>query len=93
MKSWNLYNNHRLFVGVVFGMFLFLSVLIAVQSAARIQADNAPLHTAVALTAEQQAGLRVFIGEGCVSCHTQQVRNIDIDKTWGGRPSIPADYA
>ena len=93
MKSWNLYSNHRLFVGTVFGVFLFLSVLIAVQPAARIQADNAPLPTAVALTAEQQAGLRVFIGEGCVSCHTQQVRNIDMDKMWGGRPSIPADYA
>ena len=37
MKSWNLYSNHRLFVGTVFGMFLFLSVLIAVQPAARIE--------------------------------------------------------
>ena len=93
MKSWNLYNNHRLFAGTVFGVFLFLSVLIAVQPAARIQANNAPLPTAVAMTAEQQAGLRVFIGEGCVACHTQQVRNIDMDKVWGSRPSIPADYA
>ena len=93
MKSWSLYKNHRLFTGTVFGVFLGLTVLIAVQPAARIQADNAPLPTAEALTAEQQAGLRVFIGEGCVACHTQQVRNIDMDQVWGGRPGIPADYA
>ena len=93
MKSWSLYKNHRLFTGTVFGVFLGLTVLIAVQPAARIQDDNAPLPTAEALTAEQQAGLRVFIGEGCVACHTQQVRNIDMDQTWGGRPGIPADYA
>ena len=93
MKSWSLYKNHRLFTGTVFGAFLGLTVLIAVQPAARIQADNAPLPTAEALTAEQQAGLRVFIGEGCVACHTQQVRNIDMDKMWGGRPAVAADYA
>lgn len=93
MKSLSPYKNHRLFTGTVFGVFVGLTVLIAVQPAARIQANNAPLPTAAALTAEQQAGLRVFIGEGCVACHTQQVRNIDMDKTWGGRPGIPADYA
>ena len=93
MSSWNLYKNHRLFVGSVFFGFLGLSTLIAVQPATRIQNDNAPLPTAEALTPEQQAGLRVFIGEGCVACHTQQVRNIDMDKMWGGRPSLPADYA
>ena len=93
MKSWSPYKNHRLFTGTVFGVFVGLTVLIAVQPAAQIQTNNAPLPTAVALTAEQQAGLRVFIGEGCVACHTQQVRNIDMDKTWGGRPGIPADYA
>lgn len=93
MKSWNLYKNHRLFTGTVFLGFVGLSTLIAVQPAARVQDDNAPLPTAVALTDEQQAGLRVFIGEGCVACHTQQVRNIDMDQRWGTRPSLPADYA
>ncbi len=93
MKSWSLYKNHRLFAGTVFLGFLGLSSLIALQPATRVQADNAPLPTAVALTPDQQAGMRVFIGEGCVACHTQQVRNIDMDKTWGGRPGMPADYA
>ncbi len=93
MNSWSPYKSHRLFVGTVFLGFLGLSTLIAVQPAARIQEDNAPLPTAVALTDKQQAGLRVFVGEGCVACHTQQVRNIDMDKMWGGRPGLPADYA
>ena len=28
-----------------------------------------------------------------MACHTQQVRNVDMDKPWGKRPGIPADYA
>lgn len=93
MNSWNLYKNHRLFTGTVLVGFLGLSTLIAVQPAARVQANTTPLPTAEVLTPEQQAGMRVFIGEGCVACHTQQVRNIEMDQRWGGRPSLPADYA
>src|SRR5690606_24377296 len=37
-------------------------------------------------------GLHVYISEGCVACHTQQVRNIEMDNVWGKRPSIPSDY-
>src|SRR5690606_1426426 len=39
------------------------------------------------------AGKQVFIANGCVACHTQQVRNVDMDKVWGSRPGIAADYA
>ena len=38
-------------------------------------------------------GKALFIENGCVACHTQQVRNIDMDKVWGSRPGIAADYA
>jgi cytochrome c oxidase cbb3-type subunit 2 len=34
-----------------------------------------------------------LIANGCVACHTQQVRNVDMDKPFGSRPSISADYA
>jgi cytochrome c oxidase cbb3-type subunit 2 len=27
-----------------------------------------------------------------MACHTQQVRNIEMDNVWGDRPSIPSDY-
>jgi cytochrome c oxidase cbb3-type subunit 2 len=34
-----------------------------------------------------------YINNGCVACHSQQVRNVDMDKMWGKRPNIAADYA
>lgn len=46
-------------------------------------------------TAEQLYGRSVYIREGCVYCHSQQVRpegfGADQARFWG-RPSIPADY-
>lgn len=40
------------------------------------------------------AGRRVYISLGCVHCHTQQIRATaaDLDRGWGQRRSIPADY-
>jgi cytochrome c oxidase cbb3-type subunit 2 len=35
----------------------------------------------------------LFIANGCVACHTQQVRNVEMDKPWGSRPGVAADYA
>lgn len=87
------HKNHQLLVGTAGGVFLFLSILIAVNPAFSVQENNASLPGFVAANPDVQAGLNVFIEEGCVACHTQQVRNIDMDKTWGGRPGIPADYA
>ena len=45
------------------------------------------------LTAEEQDGRMSYINNGCVACHSQQVRNVDMDKMWGKRPNIAADYA
>ncbi len=87
------HKNHRLLVGTAGGIFLFLSLLIAVNPAYKVQENNAPLPGSLPANADIRAGMHVFIEEGCVACHTQQVRNIDMDKMWGGRPGIPADYA
>lgn len=43
------------------------------------------------------AGQRVYAAEGCVSCHSQQVRQTsitgtDIARGWGVRPSVARDY-
>ncbi len=89
----NISHNHKLLFGLALGGFLFLSVLIAVRPAWSVQNNNAPLPGAATFTADEEAGLHVFIDEGCVACHTQQVRNIDMDKVWGGRPGMAADYA
>lgn len=41
-------------------------------------------------------GREIYIKNGCVYCHTQQVRDpsitTDMEKGLGGRPSYPADY-
>ncbi len=43
------------------------------------------------------AGQRIYASEGCVSCHSQQVRQTsvtrsDIARGWGVRPSVARDY-
>ena len=47
-------------------------------------------------TPSQLAGRRVYIANGCVYCHSQQVRDpsftTDVDRGWGSRATVPADY-
>lgn len=88
----NFGKNHKLLVLIIFGAFTFLSILVAVAPATTMHQNNAPLPGSKSLTIEEQRGLRIYIREGCVSCHTQQVRNIEMDHVWGERPSIPSDY-
>ncbi|MDR8390689.1 cbb3-type cytochrome c oxidase subunit II [Aliifodinibius sp. S!AR15-10] len=88
----NFHKNHKLLFGVVFWGFIFLSLLIAVFPALWVQQQNEPLPASEPMTELQQKGLNVFISEGCVYCHTQQVRPIEMDENWG-RPSAPGDYA
>jgi cytochrome c oxidase cbb3-type subunit 2 len=88
----NLGKNHKLLVFIIFAAFTLLSVLVAVAPAITMQQNNSPLPGTESLSIEEQRGLRIYIREGCVSCHTQQVRNIEMDHVWGERPSIPSDY-
>lgn len=43
-----------------------------------------------------ELGRRVYIANGCVDCHTQQVRpprsGSDLGRGWGPRRSVPRDY-
>jgi len=49
------------------------------------------------LTAIEQRGKEVYIANGCIYCHTQQVRparaGTDIARGWGRRRKIAPDYA
>ena len=54
-----------------------------------LASSNAPLPTMVPLTPSERRGLEVYVSEGCAACHTQQVRNIEMDKVWGDRPKHP----
>jgi len=87
-------NDHRIFFGAALGLFIFLTLYIAVIPALDNQGINKPLpRQAKVLTKDEWAGKMVYIDNGCVACHTQQVRNVEMDNVFGKRPSIPADFA
>ncbi|GAC1515936.1 MAG: cbb3-type cytochrome c oxidase subunit II [Gemmatimonadaceae bacterium] len=48
-------------------------------------------------SAQEQRGRAVYVANGCVYCHSQQVRDpaftTDIDRGWGIRATVPGDYA
>lgn len=88
----NFHRDHRALANASFFIFLALSIGIAVMPAYQMQDNNGPLPGQPKMTAQEHDGQKVFIAEGCVACHTQQVRNIPMDKMWGDRPSIPSDY-
>ncbi|WP_347158775.1 cytochrome c [Pontibacter chitinilyticus] len=87
------FNDHRKLFATALGLFVLLTMLVAVMPAIHNQNINRPLPNAEALSDEAMAGKLLYISNGCAYCHTQQVRNIEMDKVWGQRPSIAADYA
>jgi cytochrome c oxidase cbb3-type subunit 2 len=88
----NFHKNLRSLVLVSFLGFLLLSVGVAVIPAYQSQVNTEPLPQMEPMNESEIRGLQIFVEEGCVACHTQQVRSIEMDKTWGSRPSIPSDY-
>ncbi|MBZ0305423.1 MAG: cytochrome c, partial [Anaerolineae bacterium] len=88
-----LFDNHKKLFGTAALMFIGLTMLVAVGPAISNQNNNAPLPGAQPLSPEAEKGKAIFVANGCVACHTQQVRNVDMDKMWGTRPSMAADYA
>lgn len=87
------FNNHKKLFLIVALFFMILTVLIAIIPALNSQRIDQPLPGAEILKGDALKGKAIYIANGCVACHTQQVRNIDMDKVWGSRPSIAADYA
>ena len=89
----NLFNNHIRLYSLATSLFIFLTVLVAIVPAITNQQNNAPLPEAEPLSEVALKGKQVFVANGCVACHSQQVRNVEMDHVWGDRPSIAADYA
>lgn len=87
------YSNHKLLFWSALVFFLFLTLQIAILPAIQNQQVYQPLPDAKPLTKEEKAGKDLYVANGCIACHTQQVRGIDQDKPFGSRPNIPADYA
>ncbi|MCB0537954.1 MAG: cytochrome c [Bacteroidetes bacterium] len=88
----NMSENHRSLALTSFVVFVLLSTIIAIVPAVQMQQSVQPLSKAKDLATQERDGLHTYIAEGCVSCHSQQVRNIEMDKIWGDRPSLPSDY-
>ncbi len=88
----NFHKNHKELLLTIFLMYGLLSIFIAVLPAFQVEENNGPLPGQKPLRAAEERGLRVYIANGCVACHTQQVRDIEMDKVWGARPSLPGDY-
>jgi cytochrome c oxidase cbb3-type subunit 2 len=87
-----LHNHKHLFVTAL-GFFIALTIVVAILPAINNQQNNAPLPNAEPMSETEFAGKLSYIANGCVACHTLQVRNVDMDRVWGQRPGIPADYA
>ena len=87
------FNNHIKLFRTAFLFFLGLTILVAILPALNNQKNNRPLPDSAPLSADAVKGKGIYIANGCVACHTQQVRNVDMDKTWGQRPGMAADYA
>ncbi len=88
-----LFDDHKKLFGTATLFFVGLTLLVAIIPALNIQKNNAVLPGAEPLSKNAVKGKALYISNGCIGCHTQQVRNIDMDKVWGSRPSIAADYA
>ena len=87
----NLHKDHKNLVRLAFSVFVMLSIGIAIVPAYQMQ-EYQPIPGQSDLTPSEKRGLQVYIAEGCVACHTQQVRNIEMDNVWGARPSMASDY-
>lgn len=87
----NMNQNHKTLVNTSIIVFVLLSILVAVIPAYQMQGTKA-LPSMKPLTPQENKGLHIYVSENCAACHTQQVRNIEMDKVWGDRPSIPSDY-
>lgn len=87
------FNDHRKLFTTATLLFLVLTLFVAILPALHNQQQNAPLPGYEPLSEDAQKGKSIFIANGCVACHTQQVRNVDMDRPWGKRPSVAADYA
>ena len=89
----NIFNDHKKLFITAGLLFLILTFLTAINPALNNQKNNGPLPGTQPLSGDVLAGKNIYISEGCVGCHTQQVRNVDMDNDFGSRPGVAADYA
>ena len=78
-----------------FAALSFAIVLLVLVPRAMLLRVEAPPELESYSSIEMQ-GRQVYIANGCVYCHSQQVRDpaftSDVARGWGGRATVPADY-
>lgn len=89
----NVFADHKKLYSIAGVFFFTLTYLVVIMPAFQNQNNNAPLPGTKKLEGDALAGKLIYIGEGCVGCHSQQVRNVEMDKVFGSRPGVAADYA
>lgn len=76
------------------GILAFATLMLVIFPAIQIRAE-APTPGLQPYTAQEQRGRDVYVAQGCVYCHSQQVRASaqapDHERGWG-RPSVASDY-
>lgn len=87
------FNNHKKLFSSALAFFLCLTLIICILPALNNEKIYKPLPGSQPLSEAASRGKSIYIREGCVACHTQQVRNIDMDEVFGNRPSLAIDYA
>lgn len=87
------FDNHKKLFWTSLLFFVGLTILVCIKPALDVKKTAEPLPNWEPLSPEAAAGKAVYIANGCIGCHTQQVRNIAMDEVWGDRPGIPADLA
>ncbi|MCX8481618.1 MAG: cbb3-type cytochrome c oxidase subunit II, partial [Sediminibacterium sp.] len=89
----NIFNDHKKLYPVAGLLFAFLTFLVVILPALNNQKNNQPLPGTIPLAGDAKNGKLVYIAEGCVGCHSQQVRNVEMDNVFGSRPGMASDYA
>ncbi|MEM1059217.1 MAG: cbb3-type cytochrome c oxidase subunit II [Verrucomicrobiota bacterium] len=81
-------------IGLVVVPWAFFGTLEPVQNPSEMAMPGEMVPPPV--TGNIEAGLEVYAANGCVYCHTQQVRperqGSDIKRGWGTRRTVPRDY-
>lgn len=86
------FSNPKKLFSAALALFLLLALIICIFPAFDMMTIK-PLPNSKPHTEQEMRGREIYVREGCIACHTQQVRNVDMDAVFGKRPSIAADYA
>ena len=65
------FNNHKKLFLTAIGLFLSLTILVAIIPAIYNQDNNAPLPGAQQLSGDALKGKAIYVANGCVGCHTR----------------------